>query len=64
MAKAPVSDAERRTNADFVRVHLDTQLALITALIATTQAAGSSVDHLRAREARLRAFIERFQGNP
>jgi hypothetical protein len=62
MNKADVWDADRPGDAEFVRSHLDAQIALIGALIATTPNSGSKIVELKAREARLRAFVKRLQG--
>ena len=63
MDKIEVWDADRRADAEFVRAHLDAQIALIGALIATTPNSGTKVIELKAREARLRAFVKRLRDN-
>jgi hypothetical protein len=59
MAKIEVWDASRQGDADFVRAHLDAQIALIGALIAGTPDGDGKVLELKLREARLRAFVLR-----
>lgn len=57
-------DADRQSDTEFVRAHLDAQIALIGALIATTPDGGGKIVDLKAREARLRAYVERLRAMP
>lgn len=55
------TDPSLEADRVFVLTHLDAQIASIITMIAAARASGAPIDLLKAREKRLRKFVERLR---
>jgi hypothetical protein len=55
------TDPSLEADRVFVLTHLDAQIASVTTMIAAARASGAPIDLLKAREKRLRKFVERLR---